>query len=85
MPGILSMPGNAWSTASKINLVLEGFQLIALSRPQFPAQGIWWKTAPKKGSLQEIKGKAGEGSVKNPRGFWRGGLTTPPALFMANN
>lgn len=79
------MLGIAWSMTSKINLILEGFQLIALSRPQFPAQGIWWKTAPKKGSLEEIKGKGGEGSVKNPRGFWGGGLITPPALLMANN
>lgn len=42
------MPGIAWSMASKINLILEGFQLVALSRPQFPEQGIWWKAAQKK-------------------------------------
>lgn len=42
------MPGIAWSMASKINRILEGFQLVALSRPQFPEQGIWWKTAQKK-------------------------------------
>lgn len=45
------MPGIAWSMASKINRILEGFQLVALSRPQFPEQGTWWKTAQKKKDL----------------------------------
>lgn len=67
----VSMPGIAWSIWSLQNSPHPGG--LPAHRPQqtpVPNLRNLVENSPKnKGSLEEIKGKGGEGSMKNPRGF----------------